>query len=241
MPPVQLPDHPRFEATRRNLAALESAGLPGAERMATAARWAIACHLGQTDRPDGAPYLQHVTSVAARVVRWHPAPTGELAAAALLHDSVEDQPAKLTELGGGEDALAAVASELGPRVAAMVKALTNPPFDEAVAAAGHVPGTPAFRAVKLLRYAEHFIELLAGDDGEVALIKLADFTDNALSLDGVQAANPGRYARLVRKYRPCVAFLREHLPAAPDGSGLAVAWGELEKRVEAAWVRDFGG
>lgn len=157
------------------------------------------------------------------MLSWAPAPGPDLAAAALLHDALEDQEVWLAARGPAEgdlkaQARAALESAFGLRVRAMVETLTNPDFG-ATARADHGcrEGTPAFAAVKRALYAVHFVEVFTRDR-EAALIKLADFTDNALGLDAVRTTSPVAYARLVRKYAPCVAFLIDDLEALEDRS-----------------------
>lgn len=203
----------RIAATR-----FDPAGLQLTER---ALQWALECHIEQSDRPDGSPYVEHVTSVAARVLGWAADPSPELCAAALLHDSLEDQEERLASRGPAEGtraarARAAIESAFGPRVRAMLEALTNPDFDR-IASDEHGcrPGSPAHAAARLALYGLHFVEIFAADR-ETALIKLADFSDNALRLDGLATRNPARYAKLQRKYGPCVAFLIDELESLTD-------------------------
>lgn len=219
-------DGERFARTREHLATVrriaaarfDATGIQSAE---LAIEWAISSHIEQRDRPDGAPYVEHVTSVAARVLGWAARPSPELCAAALLHDALEDQEERLAArapAGGNipDRARAAVVGAFGPRVLAMMNALTNPDFD-AMARAEHgcAGKSPALAAVKLALYQLHFVEIF-NTHREAALIKLADFTDNALSLGGLRAAHPAQFTKLTRKYGPCVAFAIDELEAVSN-------------------------
>jgi (p)ppGpp synthase/HD superfamily hydrolase len=236
----------RFERTRDHLAWIWSAGLRDRERVGKAVAWAVACHEDQEDRPDGTPYLEHVASVASRVVRWLGDGTADAVAAALLHDSVEDRAEVVITLGAAAPsaikltsetrALETIRAAFGDTVMRIVDDVTNPQFDRMIPR--HAPGTPAHDAVYLLRYQEHFVHIMTGHE-DSALIKLADFCDNALRLDVTKHTRPESYTWLVRKYGPCVAFLREHMPGLPGGQPLRRAWDTIEAAVEAAWQRDF--
>lgn len=220
----------------------DAAGVEVAER---ACDWAISCHLHQKDRHGGAPYVEHVTSVAARVLGWSTAPSPELAAAALLHDSVEDQVDWLAARGPATGdtpsrALAAIDASFGSRVRRMVERLTNPDFG-AIACAEHgcVRDTPAFDAVTLSLYGLHFVEVFTADR-EAALIKLADFSDNALSLGDLRRTNPKAHAWLARKYGPCVAFLIDDLEALTDPRDPLFPIREtMLTALRTAWTRDY--
>jgi (p)ppGpp synthase/HD superfamily hydrolase len=88
------------------------------ELLADAYDLASAAHAGQTRKDDGSPYVTHPLRVAELIAA---AGLGEeAAAAALLHDVVEDSDVGLAE----------IARRFGPRVAEIVSALTE---DEAVA------------------------------------------------------------------------------------------------------------
>lgn len=240
----------RYARTRQHLegvrkvaaARFDHGGLETAER---AIEWALACHIGQRDRPDGTPYVEHVTSVAARVLGWAAAPSPELCATALLHDSLEDQEAVLAARGPGtgDDATrarAAIEQAFGPRVRSMLESLTNPDFKrDACEQHGCAPGSPAQDAVQLALYTVHFVEIFNGDR-ETGLIKLADFTDNALRLDGLKAHKPEQYRWLARKYGPCVAFLIDELEALSDPADplFCVAESTLGA-LRQAWVRYY--
>lgn len=218
------------------------AGIDATER---ALDWALECHFDQSDRPGGSPYVEHVTSVAARVLSWAAAPSPELAAAALLHDALEDQEEWLAARGPATGDLRsrarhAIDGSFGPRVLGMIERLTNPDYGQiACGEHGCTRDTPAFDAVKLSLYALHFVKVFT-EDREAALIKLADFSDNALGLDGLRNRNPVAYARLVRKYGPCVAFLIHDLESLIDSRDpLFPVRDTALAALRLAWTRDY--
>jgi (p)ppGpp synthase/HD superfamily hydrolase len=173
--------------------ALEIAGRPDADRLRAALDWASELH--RDDRRQREPYVNHLLRVAIRVMSHYRVTDAEVICAALLHDAVEDHAA---ELGGSTaTALAAVADRFGPRVAALVAAVTNPTYD------------PARDAHE--QYREHVRESL-GSSPWARVIKLSDFTDNAV---GIHWAPEAKARKVAPKYLPLVADLRE-LAARPD-------------------------
>jgi (p)ppGpp synthase/HD superfamily hydrolase len=89
---------------------------PGRSRLLRDAfEFARRAHAGQTLDTDGAPYIHHPLSVGALL---HEAGyRDEVAAAGLLHDTVEDSDAGLED----------IAARFGPDVAELVAAVTEPP------------------------------------------------------------------------------------------------------------------
>ena len=85
--------------------------------------WARQSHHGQV-RKDGCPIFEHVLGVTDNLLATG-ARDPELIAAALLHDLVENTPVPLEE----------VRRRFGPRIAALVDAVTNRPEDDAASAA----------------------------------------------------------------------------------------------------------
>ena len=95
-------------------------------------------------------------------------------------------------------ALAAIAESFNPRVARLVRAVTNPEWD----------GDRDHHE----QYREHVADSLDGDPW-ARIIKVSDFTDNGV---GIIHIEPGpRLHRLASKYRPLVPILRE-LVERPD-------------------------
>jgi len=84
---------------------------------------AVSAHEGQV-RKDGARVIYHVVGVA-RTIREFGPPDGELLAAVLLHDVVENTPVPLGE----------IEERFGARIAGLVDAVTNRPDEDARASA----------------------------------------------------------------------------------------------------------
>ena len=123
-------------------------------------------------------------------------------AAALLHDSVEDQPERWPPAGP---------TVRSPRAAALSRLATD--FGARTARAGFRGHQPGVRPgpTRNEQYLDHLSESL-GRDPWARVIKASDFTDNGVGRDSPRGA---RAARLARKYRPLVPLLRE-LVARPD-------------------------
>lgn len=94
-------------------------------------------------------------------------------------------------------ALAALADRFGPRVARLVGAVTNPPYD---------PGRD-----RHVQYREHVAASLDREPW-ARVIKVSDFTDNGV---GVIHTTGPKVARSAAKYRPLVPVFRD-LIARPD-------------------------
>ena len=78
---------------------------------------AIEKHAGQARKADSEPYLGHLLAVASNVIEA--GGTETQAAAALLHDAIEDQGCTVEE----------IANRVSPAVAAIVEHCTEPAFD----------------------------------------------------------------------------------------------------------------
>jgi (p)ppGpp synthase/HD superfamily hydrolase len=89
---------------------------------------ALAGRLHAADRREREPYVNHLLRVAIRIMSHYGVRDGDVVCAALLHDAVEDHAAELAPDGTSAAALAALAEEFGPRVAALVAAVTNPEY-----------------------------------------------------------------------------------------------------------------
>ena len=189
-------------------------------------------HVDQKDRSDGTPYPEHPLDVARNVLRASATADSELVIAGLLHDSVEDQAAKLaSKLGenSGPDieatALRYLEVRFGSRVARIVSALSNPDFEKELVTRGQ----EATKENKNKLYAAHVEEAI--EDPDVLLIKLFDFASNALSLDGV--IDPVIKMKLTRKYAPVIAIFINRLqsgqPTNLDGTFQAQFTDRLEQ------------
>lgn len=196
------------EAGLRERFALEIADLPEHDRARLTAALDLAARLHADQRRIREPYLNHLLRVTIRIKHYYAVDDPDVLIAALLHDSVEDQPYALA--GVPEDgepprkaALARLAGEFGPRVATLVAAVTNPRY---------APDRDAHE-----QYREHVATSLDRDPW-ARVIKISDFTDNGV---GVIHATGPKVVSSARKYRPLVPILRELVgrPDTPLGPG----------------------
>ena len=166
----------------RERLAIETASFPPADRDRVQQALTLASRLHAADRRQREPYLNHLLRVAIRVLSHYRAADPDLACAALLHDAVEDHASNLAPGGSQPEALAALAAQFGDRVAGLVAAVTNPPFE---------PDRDAHQ-----QYREHVAASLAACP-EARVIKVSDFTDNAVGL--IHTTGP-KLRRLADKY-----------------------------------------
>ena len=161
---------------------------------------ALAAELHRDDRRTREPYLNHPLRTAIRIVCYYHVRDVDVLVAALLHDAVEDHPDMLAEASSGdptEAALATLARRYSPRVAELVRAVTNP---------AHEPGRDRFE-----QYRDHVAESLEANPW-ARVIKVSDDTDNGV---GLIHTDPSRHVRLATKYAPLVPVFRD-LIARPD-------------------------
>src|SRR5260370_32029066 len=79
-------------------AQLQSAFAPAdAARILDALELMVELHLEQAPRPDGTPYIEHPLAVASQILDAMAYQDPEVVMAALLHDAVEDQSARLAQ------------------------------------------------------------------------------------------------------------------------------------------------
>ncbi|GGN37405.1 (p)ppGpp synthase/HD superfamily hydrolase [Actinoplanes campanulatus] len=192
------------EAGLRDRFALELESFPADDRKTLTEALDLASDLHADDRRVREPYLNHLLRVAIRIIRYYGVRDTDVLVAALLHDAVEDHPA---ELGGSdpdslcaehtEAALAELARRFNPRVAELVRSVTNPEYDPA--------------RDKHEQYRTHVAENLERDPW-ARIIKISDFTDNGV---GVIHTTMDKAYRSATKYRPLVPKLRE-LVGRPD-------------------------
>jgi hypothetical protein len=157
----------------------------------------LAARLHAADRRQREPYLNHLLRVAIRIMSHYGVHDADVASAALLHDAVEDHAGDLAPGGGQPEALTALAGQFGPRVAALVGAVTNPEYE---------PGRDHYE-----QYREHVAESLEHAPW-ARVIKASDFTDNGAGL--LYTTGP-RVPELADKYAGLVPVLRE-LISRPD-------------------------
>lgn len=146
--------------------------------------FAARAHAGQTRKGSDIPYVAHVVHVSVILLRHGFGE--ELAIAGLLHDVVED-------CGVG---LAEIEAAFGPRVAALVDAVSERKAEGGVA----LPWEQ--------RKAEKLANLRAGGP-EVAALKAADAIHNARAISADQRAfGPGVWQRFKRGPEPSLGYYR---------------------------------
>jgi (p)ppGpp synthase/HD superfamily hydrolase len=191
------------EAGLRDRFLLEAASFAPAERERLTEALELAAKLHADDRRMREPYLNHLLRVAIRIIRYYRVRDVDVLVAALLHDAVEDHPAELGGLDRGthteltDAAIAELARRFNPRVAELVRSVTNPEYD---------PDRDRHE-----QYREHVTTSLERDPW-ARVIKVSDFTDNGV---GVVHTTPEKAYSSATKYRPLVPALRE-LVGRPD-------------------------
>ena len=192
------------EAGLRDRFALELESFPAEEARRLEEALALAARLHADDRRVREPYLNHLLRVAIRIIRYYGIRDVEVLIAALLHDAVEDHPEELAGLPAGtpypeatDAAVAELARRFGPRVAELVRSVTNPEYDP--------------ERDKHEQYRAHVADSLERDPW-ARVIKVSDFTDNGV---GVIHTTYDKARSSAIKYRPLVPKLRE-LVGRPD-------------------------
>ncbi|HEX8628126.1 MAG TPA: HD domain-containing protein, partial [Catenuloplanes sp.] len=169
--------------------------------------WAGQLHAGQ--RRVREPYVNHLLRVAIRILCYYRVTDARVLAAALLHDSVEDQPWAMVDLPAEtgppprQQAVAALTERFGAHVAELVVAVTNPHDDPA-----------GDRDAQYLRH----LRVTVGARPWARVLKLSDFTDNGVGI--IHTVGP-KLHRGARKYHPAVPVLQALLdlpdtPLQPD-------------------------
>jgi hypothetical protein len=182
------------EVGLRQRFALEIEKFDPANRQVLEQALGLAAELHRLDRRSREPYLNHVLRTAIRIITYYEVTDTDVIAAALLHDAVEDHPNELAGDRTGdptEAALVELAERFNPRVADLVRAVTNPRRE---------PGKDRYE-----QYREHVAESLEANPW-ARVIRMSDFTDNGV---GLIHSLPARYRPLATKYRPLVPVLRE--------------------------------
>ncbi|MEU4400958.1 HD domain-containing protein [Micromonospora orduensis] len=180
---------------------LEIQQFDGDDRARLTAALDLAADLHRDDRRVREPYLNHLLRVAIRLMHHYQVRDVDVIVAGLLHDSVEDHPAELADGEAGADqtgaALNALAARFGPRVAALVAAVTNPAYDP--------------QRDRNTQYREHLAVSLEREPW-ARVIKVSDFTDNGVGV--IHTIGP-KVVSSARKYRPMVPLFRD-LIGRPD-------------------------
>jgi hypothetical protein len=159
----------------------------------------VATRLHADDLRVREPYVNHLLRCTIRIVHYYRVRDAEVIAAMWLHDSVEDHPSELADFataaqraaGETKAALAVVRRAFTPRVASLVRSVTNPEY---------APDRSHHE-----QYREHVIASLERDPW-ARVLKLSDFTDNGLGI--IHAPGP-IVLKLTRKYAPLVPHLRD--------------------------------
>jgi (p)ppGpp synthase/HD superfamily hydrolase len=191
------------EAGLRERFRLELQTFPPGEQTMLVEALGLASTLHADDRRVREPYLNHLLRVAIRIIRYYDVRDVDVIVAALLHDAVEDHPGELGMVGAGthaeltDAAVAELARRFNPRVAELVRSVTNPEYD---------PDRDRHE-----QYRAHVAESLERDPW-ARVIKVSDFTDNGV---GVIHTTADKAHRSAIKYRPLVPKLRE-LVGRPD-------------------------
>ena len=181
----------------------EIASFPDADRRRLEEALALAAELHAADRRQQEPYLNHLLRVAIRILSHYGVHDADVAAAALLHNAVEDHAADLAPDEGRQAALEVLAGRFGSRVAELVGAVTNPEYES---------GRDRHE-----QYREHVAASL--DRSRWArVIKASDFTDNGVGL--IHTTGP-RVPKLAAKYAPLIPVLRDVItrPDTPLSAG----------------------
>ena len=132
------------------------------DRFDRALLYATHVHGGQVRKGTGTPYVAHLLAVAATVLEY--GGDEDLAIAALLHDSVEDQ--------GGKARLADVRNRFGDRVAHIVEACSDSLADT----------TKGERKADWQHRKEAYLEKLERADSDILRVSLADKVHNARAI-----------------------------------------------------------
>lgn len=205
----------------------------------------VRAHLKQANRPDGQPYVSHPAQVALIAYERFGVRSTEGIIAALLHDVVEDQPERVIDLLGGvrevddvkAEALRLIGERFGERVAYINKLLTIPDLKE-LAVKAQLAGDPReIEPIKNEIYREHFLEILK-QDSEAFLIKLADFSENALSLSNLDGKR--KNDKLRAKYKPVIEVVIEKIELTPDeGTPLSVLKKDFLGELREVYQKDY--
>jgi (p)ppGpp synthase/HD superfamily hydrolase len=204
---------------------LEIRSFPANEQPVLREALALAADLHADDRRTREPYLNHLLRVAVRIISYYGVRDVDVLVAALLHDAVEDHPEELAGLPAGtghreaaDAAIAELARLFSPRVAGLVRSVTNPEYDPA--------------RDRHEQYREHVAESLDRDPW-ARVIKVSDFTDNGV---GVIHATGDKVRSSAIKYRPLVPTFRE-LITRPDTPLSETAKAHILDQLDLAEVR----
>jgi (p)ppGpp synthase/HD superfamily hydrolase len=215
------------------------------ERIKRALHLMLQVHFQQKDRPDGQPYINHPLDVALSVLNEYQIYDPNILIAALLHDSVEDQTEAVIawadhnvaykEAPRVEYALRVIEGLFGRDVAELVGTLTNPDFD---AEAERLTADKEEKDnIKIQLYLQH-IESIYDDNVSAFVIKLADFSHNALHLDVLEEGPRKNWLR--SKYWPVILMISHRLQELADKSHpLYRRKDEISETLLQVYARDY--
>jgi hypothetical protein len=169
---------------------IEIGRFPRADRIRIDGAFALMSRVHALDRRQREPYANHPLRVTIRILSHYRVSDPDVACAALLHDAVEDHAGDLAADGTRRGAFTTLARQFGERIAELVAAVTNPVW---------APGRD-----KHEQYREHLAASLDACPW-ARVIKVSDYTDNAVGL--FHTTGP-KLARLAEKYRPLAPVLR---------------------------------
>lgn len=192
---------------------IEKAKLPEEGQALVSQAYEMAMRVHAADvRKSGEPTHNHLLRVAIRLMHHYGVSDPTVVAAALLHDSVEDHSDLVVgrENATQVESLDFLAANLDAEVADLVQAVTNPEYDPS--------------RDKLEQYQEHVAELLKSGDTRAKIIKVSDFTDNALGLKYLIKDDhnlPETVTYRARRYLPLIDEFEKAFSA--DDTGLSNA------------------
>jgi len=177
--------------TKRFMIALDDLSEP--DRDACRRALGLAKYLHRNDVYAEHPYATRLLRVAIRLIRDYGVTEPSVITAAVLHDSLEDHPDELIELAvragfNPEDGFEAVAALTDRITADLIQGVTNP-----------LKPPDLTESQRRALYADNVRTKIA-ESFEVYLIKLSDFTDNAVGLHWSEGQEI--IVRLAQKYLP---------------------------------------
>jgi len=130
--------------------------------------WSMDLHAGDVRKRE--PTVNHILRVTIRIMHHYGVRDVNLISAALLHDTVEDHKRELTGKPDAtdEEGLKVIEAGFNSDVADLVRSVTNPEYK-------------AGRG-KIERYQAHIRDILYNHDPRARILKVSDFTDNAMGL-----------------------------------------------------------
>lgn len=172
-------------------------------------------HAGQHRPLDRIPYATHPLIVASKALDYMGKKDPDAIIAALLHDTVEDQPERLAakinpnynSQNVKEFALNYIQNVYGEQVFRIVSAISNPDFDEEIRGEGKTLSDNDYLIKRNELYVKHVSEAI--EDPNVFLIKYCDVEDNFFELK--EKKNDHRQELWQKKYQPLTKIFLQRL------------------------------